>query len=83
MNGKSSLDCKHKHMMKYGAPPDKFGVLCRLLTIEFHCIDSRIDFTYYQPYVPGNISDFVKMVLVTLNYKFSQQFALFFPFQYN
>ena len=20
------LDCKHKHMMKCGAPPDKFGV---------------------------------------------------------
>ena len=23
----SFLDCKHKHMMKSGAPPDKFGVL--------------------------------------------------------
>ena len=22
----SFLDCKHKHMMKSGAPPDKFGV---------------------------------------------------------
>ena len=22
----SFLDCKHKHMMKCGAPPDKFGV---------------------------------------------------------
>ena len=21
------FDCKHKHMMKSGAPPDKFGVL--------------------------------------------------------
>ena len=21
------LDCKHKHMMKSGAPPEKFGVL--------------------------------------------------------
>ena len=28
----SFLDCKHKHMMKSGAPPDKFGVL--------YCIDT-------------------------------------------
>ena len=26
----SFLDCKHKHMMKCGAPPDKFGVLYRM-----------------------------------------------------
>ena len=23
----SFVDCKHKHMMKIGAPPDKFGVV--------------------------------------------------------
>ena len=28
----SFLDCKHKHMMKSGAPPDKFGVLYRMIT---------------------------------------------------
>ena len=28
----SFLDCKHKHMMKSGAPPDKFGVLYRMFT---------------------------------------------------
>ena len=28
----SFLDCKHKHMMKCGAPPDKFGVLYRMFT---------------------------------------------------
>ena len=27
----SFLDCKHKHMMKKGTPPDRFGVLHRLL----------------------------------------------------
>ena len=27
----SFLDCKHKHMMKSGAPPDKFGVLYRIV----------------------------------------------------
>ena len=26
MNRTSFLDCKHKHMMKRGAPSDKFGV---------------------------------------------------------
>ena len=40
----SFLDCKHKHMMKSGAPPDKFGVLYCLLPIEFHGFTSRIDF---------------------------------------
>ena len=28
----SILDCKHKHMMKSGAPSDKFGVLYSMVT---------------------------------------------------
>ena len=28
----SFLDCKHKHMMKSGAPPDKVGVLYCMVT---------------------------------------------------
>ena len=28
----SFADCKHKHVMKNGAPPDKFGVLYRMFT---------------------------------------------------
>ena len=28
----SFVDCKHKHMMKSGAPPDKFIVLYRMFT---------------------------------------------------
>ena len=28
----SFLDCKHKHVMKNGAPPDKVGVLYRVFT---------------------------------------------------
>ena len=28
----SFLDCKHKHMIKSGAPPDKFEVLYRMVT---------------------------------------------------
>ena len=39
----SFVDCKHKHMMKSGAPPDKFGVLFRMFTIEFHRFTSRIN----------------------------------------
>ena len=38
------LNCKHKHMMKSGAPPDNVGVLHRLLPKEFHGVTSRIDF---------------------------------------
>ena len=40
----SFLDCKHKHMMKSGAPPDKVGVLHCLFPIEFHSFRSRVDF---------------------------------------
>ena len=40
----SFLDCKHKHMMKSGAPPHKVRVLYRLLPIEFHGFTSRTDF---------------------------------------
>ena len=40
----SVLDCKHKHMMKSGAPPDKVRVLYLLLPVEFHGFTSRIDF---------------------------------------
>ena len=38
----SFLDCKHKHMMTSGAPPDKVGVLYRLLPIEFHCSQAEL-----------------------------------------
>ena len=31
----TSFDCKHEHMMKSGAPPDKFGVLYRMVTCRF------------------------------------------------
>ena len=42
----SFLECKYKHMMKSGAPPNKVGVLYCLLprSIEFHCFTSRIHF---------------------------------------
>ena len=42
MKGTHSPDCKHKHMWENGAPPDKFGVLYRLLHTEFHGFNSRI-----------------------------------------
>ena len=31
-HGTSFLECKHKHMMKDGAPPDKDGVLYHVFT---------------------------------------------------
>ena len=36
--------CKHKNMIKSGAPPEIIGVLHHLLPIEFHGFSSRIDF---------------------------------------
>ena len=39
----SLLDCKHKHMTKSGAPPDKVGVLQNLLPLESHGFANRID----------------------------------------
>ena len=33
----SFVDCKHKHMMKSGAPPDKFGVPYRMVTYRIPC----------------------------------------------
>ena len=48
LNGmdESFLDCKHEHMMKSGAPPDKVRVLHRLLHMEFHAFTSRIDLLF-------------------------------------
>ena len=43
MNRTHFFDCTHKHMMKSGAPPDKFGVLYLCLPIEFHGFTSRIN----------------------------------------
>ena len=38
----SFLDCKHKHMMKSGAPPDKFGVLYRMVTYRISCLQTEL-----------------------------------------
>ena len=41
----SFLDCKHKHMMKCGSPPDKFGVLYHMVTYRvpwFHKQSSMV-----------------------------------------
>ena len=45
--GTSSPDCKHKHMLEAGAPPDKFGVLYRLLHTEFHVTAGSMFLAYY------------------------------------
>ena len=47
MRDTSNTDCKYKHMLENGAPPDKFGVLNRLLHIEFHGLTARSMFFYY------------------------------------
>ena len=63
----SFLDCKHKHMMKSGAPPEKFRVLYRWLPIEFHGFTSRINSMGYHSLVPGLISIFLETVWVPLS----------------
>ena len=50
----------HKHMMKSGAPPDKFPSVS--LPIEFHGFTSRINSKGYHSLVPGLISIFLEMV---------------------
>ena len=49
MNRTYLFDCKHKHMMKSGAPPDKSPpVSCTVwLPIEFHGFTSRINYKGY------------------------------------
>ena len=51
----SFLDCKHKHMIKSGAPHDKIGVLYRM---DFLGFTSRINSKGYHSLVPDLISIF-------------------------
>ena len=44
-------DCKHKHMMKSGTPPDKFGVLYCTVTYRI---------PWFHSLVPGLISNFFR-----------------------
>ena len=62
------LDCKHKHMMKSGAPLDNVRVLRRLLPIKFQDFISRFDFKGYNSLVPGLISTFLERVWTPLNH---------------
>ena len=55
----SFLDCKHKHMMKCGAPPYKFGVH---VPMEFHGFTIRINSKGYHLLVPGLTSIFLETV---------------------
>ena len=66
MNRKSFLDCKHKHMMKNRVPPNKFGVLHRLLPIELHGFTIRIVSKGYHSLVSGIISVILEKVRVPL-----------------
>ena len=61
----SFLDCKHKHMIKSGAPPDKIGVLYCLLPIEFHGFTKLISKGYHY-LVTGLISIFLEAVWAPL-----------------
>ena len=60
----SFLDCKHKHMMKSGAPPDT--VLLRLLPIEFLGFTNILISKVYHSLIPCLISIFLETVWVPL-----------------
>ena len=62
----SFLDCKHKHMMKCGAPPDRPCTVC--LPTEFHDFTSRFNSKGYHSLVPALFSIFLETVWVPLNY---------------
>ena len=50
----SFLDCKHRHMMKCGAPPDIYRSPCTVcLPIKFHGFTSRISSKGYHYFIPG------------------------------
>ena len=54
----SFLDCKHKHMMKSGAPPENSESCTIWLPKECHGFTSRIISKGYHSLVPGLISIF-------------------------
>ena len=60
------INCKHKHMMKSGAPPDKVRVLPRLLHIEFLVSTAELISKGYHSLVPGLISIFLEKIWVPL-----------------
>ena len=49
------LDCKQKHMMKSVAPPDKVGILHRLLPIEFIVPQAELISKGYYSLVLGHL----------------------------
>ena len=51
-------DCKQKHMMKSGAPPDEFKVLPHLFPMEFHGSQAELISKSSQSFFPGLISIF-------------------------
>ena len=54
----SFLDCKHKHLMKSGAPLTNSESCTLRLPIEFHGFTSKINSKGYHSLVPGVISIF-------------------------
>ena len=58
---KSILDCKHKHRMKSGSPPNKDGVLYHLLPIKNSMVlQAELICKGYHSLGPGLISIFLR-----------------------
>ena len=60
-------------MLKIGAPPDKFGVLYRMVTYRNHGFTSRINSKGYYSLVPGlTVSQFFRDGMGPFNLAFSK-----------
>ena len=62
----SFLDCKHKHMMKSGAPPDKFGVLYRIVTFRIPWFHKQISFSGLSHFGSWSYLNFLETVCIPL-----------------
>ena len=63
----SFLNCKHKHMMKSGAPPEKFIVLCRMVTYRIPWFHKQNQFLGLSLFGSWFYLKFLEMVWVPLN----------------
>ena len=63
----SFLECKQKHMMKRGAPPDKVGILYHMVTYRISWFQAELISKGYHTLVPDLILIFLKTVSVPLN----------------
>ena len=63
-----SVIYKHKHMLKKGAPPEKFRVLYRRLLIQCYVLTTQSISKHYHPVFHGIIFNYLTGSMGTLKY---------------